>query len=132
MDSTKENILMCENAVEIQELWRPYNLDIFVTKQSHMEPIYPRDYMWTTDRIKQIKEEYIWLPRQDQLQGMVKDLPRIKHFNGLLSEIYQFACNTTIAIKNNVNPDWSMEQLWLAFVMKEKYNKTWDGKQWIY
>ena len=25
----------------------------------------------------------------------------------------------------------SMEQLWLAFVMKEKYEKTWDGTNWI-
>ncbi len=24
----------------------------------------------------------------------------------------------------------SMEQLWLAFVMKEKHGKTWDGNQW--
>ncbi len=24
----------------------------------------------------------------------------------------------------------SMEQLWLAFVMKEKYSKTWDGEKW--
>ena len=23
------------------------------------------------------------------------------------------------------------EQLWLAFVMYEKFNKIWDGKQWI-
>jgi predicted Abi (CAAX) family protease len=25
----------------------------------------------------------------------------------------------------------SMEQLWLAFVMKEQYNKVWNGKDWI-
>jgi len=25
----------------------------------------------------------------------------------------------------------SMEQLWLAFVMKEKYGKVWDRKDWI-
>ena len=25
----------------------------------------------------------------------------------------------------------SMEQLWLAFVMKEKYNKIWNGEEWI-
>lgn len=25
----------------------------------------------------------------------------------------------------------TMEQLWLAFVMKECFNKTWNGKQWI-
>ena len=24
----------------------------------------------------------------------------------------------------------SMEQLWLAFVMSEKYNKIWNGKEW--
>ena len=24
----------------------------------------------------------------------------------------------------------SMEQLWLAFVMHEKYGKKWDGKEW--
>lgn len=25
----------------------------------------------------------------------------------------------------------SFEQLWLAFVMKEKYSKQWNGKEWI-
>jgi len=25
----------------------------------------------------------------------------------------------------------SMEQLWLAFVMNEKYNKVWNGKDWM-
>ena len=24
----------------------------------------------------------------------------------------------------------SWEQLWLAFVMKEKFNKIWDGEKW--
>lgn len=24
-----------------------------------------------------------------------------------------------------------MEQLWLAFVLKKKYNKVWDGKEWV-
>ena len=31
-------------------------------------------------------------------------------------------------------PDWqvnSWEQLWLAFVMKEKYNKVWNGEEWV-
>jgi len=112
MDTTKKNILMCEKAVEVQKLRpRPGSDDI------------PNIHVSGTPNI--------WLPRQDQLQGMVIDLPRIKNFNGLLPEIYQFACNTTIAIKNNVNPDWSMEQLWLAFVMKEKFKKIWDGKDWI-
>ena len=25
----------------------------------------------------------------------------------------------------------SFEQFWLAFVMKEKYNKTWNGEAWV-
>ena len=25
----------------------------------------------------------------------------------------------------------SMEQLWMAFYMKEKYNKVWNGEKWI-
>ncbi len=24
----------------------------------------------------------------------------------------------------------SYEQLWLAFIMRKKYNKFWDGKEW--
>ena len=30
-----------------------------------------------------------------------------------------------------VTSNCSMEQLWLAFVMQEKYKKTWDGEKWI-
>ena len=29
-----------------------------------------------------------------------------------------------------VSNKWSMEQLWFAFVMKEKYGKVWDGESW--
>ena len=25
----------------------------------------------------------------------------------------------------------SFEQLWLVFVMKEKYGKTWNGQDWV-
>jgi len=28
-------------------------------------------------------------------------------------------------------PFHSMEQLWLAFVMKELYNKQWSGEEWV-
>lgn len=47
-----------------------------------------------------------------------------------LSEDFYIFC------KNNYSMDdqhWliSMEQLWLAFVMKELYNKQWDGEKWI-
>jgi len=80
----------------------------------------------------------IWLPRQDQLQEMVGliGVPL-----DLLSKLCVFSfTDFKIAKKNNLiqrrffnryaSQFTSMEQLWLAFVMKEKYNKTWDGEKW--
>lgn len=70
------------------------------------------------------KDLCIWLPRQDQLQEMlsIKDVPlqSVAWVGYLLCLLqYDFARWTT-----------SMEQLWLAFVMKEKYNKVWNGDNW--
>jgi len=62
----------------------------------------------------------IWLPRQDQLQEMVK-----YQFYSLLELCWGFAQS-----KNGWGFD-SMEQLWLAFVMKEKYGKVWVKDDWV-
>ena len=79
MDTSEEYIKMCQKATEVQALCEA---DV------------------------EIESPSIWLPRQDQLQGMVEYTVGVNKFN-------------------------SMEQLWLAFVMSEKYNKKWDGKDWI-
>ena len=44
-----------------------------------------------------------------------------------LVEVFWFWLHKNI---HNYDSDASMEQLWLAFVMKEKFNKTWDGEKW--
>jgi len=49
-------------------------------------------------------------------------LDSIKCFHGLIYE-EELGKNYT-AIFN------SMEQLWLAFVMKEKFDKVWNGEDW--
>ena len=72
-------------------------------------------------------DDNIWLPRQDQLQGMVVDGYEAC---GLLFNFYHwFEDNKHDFITPYL--DYSMEQLWLAFVMKEKYNKVWNGEEWI-
>ena len=83
---------------------------------------------WWTDTEDEPPQMYhpVWLPRQDQLQEMV-DGDDIDKRNRLMSFDY--------ALSNSSNPvDWhirySMEQLWLAFVMKEKYNKVWTNNEW--
>lgn len=66
------------------------------------------------------------LERQDQLQEMVID--KSISGMGLCYDMWKF-------IESTKGRSWllgySMEQLWLAFVMKEKYNKVWDGEKWL-
>ncbi len=72
--------------------------------------------------------------RQDQLQEMLsRPLVRtlVKHF-----EIFSNGCEylegfTWAEKAKYIDSLTSMEQLWLAFVMKEKHGKTWDGNEWV-
>ena len=62
--------------------------------------------------------------RQDQLQKMVMDK------NLYLQDSIAKWCNDVWSFAYRNKQITSMEQLWLAFVMKEKYNKTWNGTDW--
>jgi hypothetical protein len=70
-----------------------------------------------------IKDEFIWLPRQDQLQEMInpKDSSNAT-YNALMY------CKEQIDKKFMI-PE-SMEQVLLWYLMYSKYNKTWDGDKW--
>ncbi len=144
MDTSKEYVKMCEKAVEIQEAWKPKCGDWFMCECTFWcignafqpstlpggEPIpveiTGKEYGWGCI------EDKIWLPRQDQLQEMLSEIQKEKPIirdnpiwlAGALIE--WVACDPAYA-----NKGASMEQLWLAFVMKEKYDKIWDGEDWI-
>ena len=76
--------------------------------------------------------DYIWLPRQDQLQEMI----------GLYG--YKFSFWQSYHPEKPKELYWegeraigqwciralSMEQLWLAFYMSENHNKVWSGTKW--
>lgn len=77
---------------------------------------------------------WVWLPRQDQLQDIV-----MNHWfeNAPIDEKQPSNFEKSIQkFHNEVNNYWeyfklkSWEQLWLAFVMKECWNKFWNGKDW--
>jgi hypothetical protein len=86
-------------------------------------------------------DNYVWLPRQDQLQkilanyyseqdGMVYSSHYIKvafiDFKAWLDKQYlnkPFVCVPTNCFDSG-------EKLWLAFVMKQKYNKEWRNDSW--
>ena len=118
MDTSKEYILMCKKAKEIQKLRTPKDGD-FALFDDEITIIY-------NCGIGTWSRGYTWLPRQDQLQEMVTLL--FCSVGGecfLLDYFYTFYKSLKEKIKG-----MSMEQLWLAFVMKEKYQKTWNGKDW--
>lgn len=96
----------------------------------------------------------VWLPRQDQLQAMVaKETPHLLalYFSVFCRPMANKRAHGTIAINDDGEPytavtyetlnqaemDYplqftSMEQLWLAFVMKEKYGKRWvNDEEWV-
>ena len=69
----------------------------------------------------------LWLPRQDQLQEMVKTT-ETEPAPIVVEMLARFA---TWGLYVENYPFTSMEQLWLAFAMKEKHSKRWDGDKWV-
>ncbi len=78
----------------------------------------------------------IWLPRQDQLQEMVPNEGWGNDWNPTLWPLHlaqvldEYSDATYDYWQETGWQPESMEQLWLAFVMKEKYNKIWNGEVW--
>ena len=72
---------------------------------------------------------FIWLPRQDQLQEMVDPHSSLAAFGELLGGIFTLPVGQWVR-KSYYQRFASMEQLWLAFVMKELHGKVWTGEKW--
>jgi len=129
MDCGKVYIKMCEKAKRIQdehgEAWITFGKGIL--------------YSYDNVYYKHLTEDgnrwhLTWLPRQDQLQGMVGNYEEAKR--KIKSFFYDWA-EFTCPFAEDFNYDdsyWesfaSMEQLWLAFVMFELHGKRWDGEKW--
>ena len=138
MDTSETYIRMCD-CPEIQE-YRPYwlfkkwfgkdivgmsrNGYVITNAEGEIFASYPLVF---TNR-KEVKG-IIWLPTQDRLQEMIefpcgtfKD-----NFWSALDDLHKYS----------FTEDWmewiptSMEQLWLAFVMHEKFGKSWNGDKWV-
>ena len=118
-----EYVKMCKKAKEIQKNWIPKTGDILakeINKYSFAILVVYLSYNAT--RIK----DYIWLPTQEQLQKMIfKNVSVIFMLNGF----YKWCMENL----EYINQFTTMEELWLAYVMYEKYSKIWDNKKgkWI-
>lgn len=118
-------IRMCEKALEVQALKTQKNVrsdDPFVSKEEFKEK-HDQEREWHII-CEWIRDEHIWLPRQENLQRIMLNEYSLRGIFSALGE-------DIIEMKGYLNGLKSGEQLWLAFLMKEMYNKVWDGNNWV-
>ena len=129
MDTSETYQKMCDKAEEIQRQ-RPYGRawqegDCFLTIKIR-----------TRVRFASRHKNDIWLPRQDQLQGMLLDIEKWQTSIQSITILCAFArfcgsANENAEGRSNIHlRQSSLEVLWLAFVMMEKYSKCWNGNDW--
>ena len=139
MDTSETYIKMCDCS-EIQENREPTTGDWYVDRLENYVAVLHHtsrdtfisedgtEFFGRTDDDCVHESEAIWLPRQDQLQEMVFDSTLI---NGDYYPVMRLLRRFYLFIKDYEQwEDATMEQLWLAFVMKEKHGKVWDGEAW--
>ena len=135
MDKSETYRMMCEQAIKdipdkpilpvfaiYKELWEgshTYDL-VFIDSRGHY--FFEQGiYKWKTG----IPSKVYPLYSQNQLQEMVKE----KELCDLIDRFVRWEEDTGyIRWGDKLS---SMEQLWLAFVMQDKYQKVWNGTDWI-
>lgn len=149
MDFSSLYFNMCKKAQELQQEWKPEDFDFYILKQEDDNygmcgldrsdiQIVDIGYSEADVNSFEYKTEYdyyktrcIWMPRQDQLQEImepdkskvyliIEDVIKQKYYDSSKNDFF-----TATDLYS------SMEQLWLAYVMKDKFGKIWDGNQWI-
>lgn len=72
----------------------------------------------------------VQLERQDQLQEMIAPVLSEKHGISVTPMLTLGFLVQWLGEQAKADGSTSMEQLWLAFVMKEKDGKVWTGTEW--
>ena len=129
MDTTPEYIKQCERAEGIQNDWILHKGDYYYHKLNNKISFVSGWFEARTAENAVLMTHYhgrlIWLPRQDQLQEMLH-CSIGEGMNRLWAYFHEWFCK--IGAVEYSKSSW--EQLWLAFVMKEKYGKVWNGDDW--
>lgn len=148
MDTSEEYIEMCD-CEEVQGVWA---LEVGDLVRLQTELISDHRYFvsWIGDVWIGISSEktrssdngfrrdsqskLLWLPRQDQLQGMIQSPDASAYFT--LHIFYEWIQKNCI-YDNSLYKTWigsvgntSMEQLWLAFIMHKLHSKRWNREKW--
>lgn len=131
MDTSSEYINMCRKAKELQEMWEPKEGDWFIPCKDIGQYDIPSIGILGT-----IHAEYIPLSNEFQHEygsnvfGFMRRknivwLPRIDQYLQMLSDE-----KIDFGLSNYTRGD-SVEIVCLKLLMSNKYNKSWDGDDWI-
>jgi hypothetical protein len=129
MDLSEKYIRMCD-CDEVQDFSEKCGLDdgdFYCTRDGKVHVFVDmNNENW---RFVLDSDEYTWLPRQDQIQGMISNpsgiwVHRYNRFHGF------------VTAESRKNHEWALvhdtpEKGWLAFYMYENHGKTWDGDKWV-
>lgn len=86
-------------------------------------------YEWD-DELVCLKKDAVFLPRQDQLQEM-SGVSWIVFDALCIKEGRKIAGERGCLVGDNISPYCTKEVTGVCVVMAEKYNKTWNGKDWV-
>jgi len=155
MDFSKQYILMCEQAEELQDSWLPTYGDYVVSaqhclrnKKSNPNLLIVQEYQYKDTFKKHIKKEEkliysfykngsrdvkhrvdkVWLPRQDQLQNILFVQKSVKAC--FWRDIHGLSKDFYLYAFQHPELK-TFEQLWLAFIMILLYNKIFNSTEWV-
>ena len=120
---TKNYIKMCEGNKDLQKVWKPKQFDSYYNKA--MKRVFILGESNLVNISEKFIEMYAWLPTQERLQEMVS-----RNWHDVFCNFLWWHSDDDKSSEEFESMFTSMNEVWLAFVMKEKYQKTWTGKKW--
>ena len=112
---------MCGRNEDLQKLWKPKNNDWILIKKSREIQILYKVGEYPN---KIIKDNTVYLPTQEQLQEMILNNGHQGYDNsGIATMLSYFSMEYKLE-------DLTFNELWLCYVMHEKYHKIWTGEKW--
>jgi hypothetical protein len=143
MDTSQEYIKMCEEAKEIQSVKLKSFNGIKHYEAGEIFSLGGNIYILGENKVGLSDKGTVWLPRQDQLQEMIKIyFPEVHNetcevchtaFNELFQRFHYFI--HSFHTSHFLTTEWvydTYEKYWLAFVMKNNYNKIWNKEKQIW